>query len=221
MHRIRVWDLPTRLFHWTLALAVVGLVITANLGGNWMTWHMRLGYGVFTLLLFRLVWGFAGGYWSRFARFVYNPVQLLRYLRGSGDETHEIGHSPLGALSVFALLIALSAQVGTGLFSDDEIAFYGPLVSLASGETISLFTWYHKNVGKPVLIGLVVLHILAVLYYQFVKRRDLVTAMIVGDKLLGHHAQSSADGVRERLLAVVVLAFCVTAVWWVIGLGET
>lgn len=221
MHRIRVWDLPTRLFHWTLALAVLGLVVTANLGGNWMIWHMRLGYGVFALLLFRFVWGFAGGHWSRFAHFFYGPGQIWRYLRGHADQTQGVGHSPLGALSVFALLLFLGAQVGTGLFSDDEIAFYGPLVSLVSGDTVALFTWYHKNVGKPTLIGLVVLHILAVLYYRFVKRRDLVSAMIGGDKLLDHHTQSSADGLRERLLAVVVLALCTAAVWWVVGLGTT
>ncbi len=219
MHRIRVWDLPTRLFHWALALAVLGLVVTANLGGNWMVWHMRLGYSVFALLLFRLVWGFVGGHWSRFAHFVYGPGQVLRYIRGQGDQTQAVGHSPLGALSVFALLFILSAQVGTGLFSDDEIAFFGPLVSLVSSDTVALLTWYHKNIGKPALILLVVLHILAVLYYRFVKRSDLIGAMIGGDKLLDRHTQNSADSPRERLLAVLVLAFCVTAVWWVTGLG--
>ncbi len=221
MHRIRVWDLPTRLFHWTLAVAVLGLVVTANLGGNWMIWHMRLGYSVFALLLFRFVWGFVGGRWSRFTHFVYGPAQVLRYIRGQGNQTQAVGHSPLGALSVFALLFMLSAQVGTGLFSDDEIAFFGPLVSLVSSDTVALLTWYHKNIGKPALIGLVVLHILAVLYYRFVKRSDLLGAMIGGDKLLDHHTENSADGPRERLLAVLVLALCVMAVWWVTGLGTT
>ena len=81
MHTIRVWDLPTRLFHWALAACVVGLVVTANVGGNWMTWHGRLGYTVLSLLLFRIVWGFIGGHWSRFGSFAYGPSSVLAYLR--------------------------------------------------------------------------------------------------------------------------------------------
>lgn len=219
MQRTRVWDLPTRLFHWALALAVIGLVVTATLGGNWMNWHLRLGYGVFTLLLFRLAWGFVGGYWSRFARFAYGPGQVWRYVRGHGDALQEVGHSPTGALSVFALLLVLGAQVGTGLFSDDEIAFFGPLTGLVSGDTVSLATWYHKNLGKPLLIGLVALHVLAVGYYRVIKRRDLVQAMLTGDKLLAANVPQSADGLQEWGRAVVVLAACVAIVWWVVRLG--
>ena len=221
MQRIRVWDLPTRLFHWALALAVIGQVVTGNLGGNWMHWHLRLGYGVFTLLLFRLVLVFAGGYWSRFAHFAYGPRQFWRYVRGQGDALQEVGHSPTGALSVFALLLVLGAQVGTGLFSDDEIAFFGPLASLVSGDTVSLATWYHKNLGKPLLIGLVTLHVLAVVYYRVVKRRNLVQAMVTGDKLLVADTPESADGTQERLWAAAVLAACATVVWWVVGLGAS
>ena len=82
--RVRVWDLPTRLFHWVLALAVIGLVVTGKVGGNAMVWHFRLGYVVFALLLFRLVWGLVGGHWSRFVAFIYAPATLIAYLRGEG-----------------------------------------------------------------------------------------------------------------------------------------
>ena len=81
-HTVRIWDLPTRLFHWLLALCVIGLVITANVGGNAMVWHFRLGYAVATLLLFRVVWGLVGGHWSRFSSFLYAPASIVRYLKG-------------------------------------------------------------------------------------------------------------------------------------------
>lgn len=221
MQTIRVWDLPTRLFHWLLATAVVGLVITANVGGNWMNWHLRLGYAVLTLLLFRLVWGFVGGHWSRFGSFLYAPSSLLAYLRGRAKPEHRVGHTPLGALSVFALLLILLAQVTTGLMSDDEIAFFGPLVRFVSGDTVAAATSYHKNVGKFIVIALVVLHLAAIAVYKWVKKDNLVRTMVVGDKqvpvsLSVPHAR---DSVASWALALVVLAACGGAVAWLVRLG--
>jgi len=94
MHTVRVWDLPTRLFHWALVACVIGQIVTANVGGNWMNWHLRLGYTVLTLLLFRLVWGFVGGHWSRFSSFLYGPTTVLNYLRGRARPEHRVGHNP-------------------------------------------------------------------------------------------------------------------------------
>lgn len=222
MQTIRVWDLPTRLFHWLLAAAVVGLVITANVGGNWMNWHLRLGYAVLTLLLFRLVWGFVGGHWSRFGTFLFAPSAVLAYLRGQARPEHRVGHSPLGALSVFALLLILLAQVGTGLMSDDEISFFGPLVRFVSGDTVALATGYHKNVGKFIVIALVVLHIAAILFYKWVKKDSLVQPMVLGDKQVaaGLHLPQSRDTVASRSLALVILAVCAGAVAWLVQLGN-
>src|SRR6185436_9816575 len=89
---IRVWDLPTRVFHWVLASCVIASIVSAKIGGNAMVWHMRLGYVVFTLLIFRLVWGLIGGHWSRFANFIYSPGAVLRYLRGASasHEHHDV-----------------------------------------------------------------------------------------------------------------------------------
>ena len=220
MHTIRVWDLPTRLFHWLLAGCVIGLVVTGSIGGNWMNWHLRLGYAVLTLLLFRLVWGFIGGHWSRFASFVYAPSSLVAYLRGQARPEHRVGHSPLGALSVFALLLLLAAQVATGLMSDDEIAFSGPLVRFVSGDTVSMATNYHKNVGKFIVIGLVVLHVVAILFYKLVKKQGLVRPMVVGDKQLTVLVPSANDTTGTRLLALAVLALCGAAVAWLVSLGN-
>lgn len=138
---IRVWDLPTRAFHWALVACVVGLVISGNIGGNAMTWHFRFGYCVITLLMFRVVWGFVGGHWSRFASFVYPPTQIMAYLRTGGDASHKVGHNPLGALSVLAMLGILMLQVASGLMSDDEISASGPLVRWVSGNLVNLATW--------------------------------------------------------------------------------
>ena len=127
LHKVRVWDLPTRGFHWALVACVIGLAITGTVGGNAMVWHFRFGYTVLALLLFRIVWGLVGGRWSRFGAFIYAPQSVINYLKGRGKPEHGVGHSPIGAGSVFAMLGFLVAQVGTGLLSDDEIAFAGPL----------------------------------------------------------------------------------------------
>lgn len=219
LHTVRVWDLPTRLFHWGLAGCVVGLVVTGNVGGNAMVWHGRLGYAVLALLLFRLVWGFVGGHWSRFGRFVVPPSATLAYLRGRAGSQPSVGHNPLGAWSVLALLLVLLAQVGSGLFADDEIAFSGPLAVLVSGETVGRLTGYHKEVGKLLLIGLVVLHLAAVAFYRVVRRQDLVRAMVVGDKRLPTPAPASDDSPRAWARAALVLAVCVAMVGGVVALG--
>ena len=219
MHRVRVWDLPTRLFHWALVLCVAGLVVSGNLGGNWMEWHLRLGYAALALLLFRLLWGVVGGRWSRFASFVYSPLSVWRHLRGQGAPLPHVGHNPLGAFSVWAMLAVLLVQVGTGLVSDDEIAFFGPLVRFVSYDTAMAATQYHKGWGKLALLGLIGLHVLALLFYHWVKRERLVAAMVSGDKQLPHPAPSAADGTRERLLALVLLGLSSAVVWWVVRLG--
>lgn len=219
MHTVRVWDLPTRLFHWALAMCVIGLVITGNVGGNWMNWHLRLGYAVLTLLIFRLLWGFVGGYWSRFARFVYAPTTVLAYMRGQGRPEHQVGHNPLGALSVFALLAILLAQVGSGLFADDEIAFTGPLVTLVSGEWVSQATSYHKNVGKFIVLALVLLHLGAIAFYKLVKKDNLVRPMLSGDKTVEVPVTSAVDTAGTRLLALLLLAISAGLVYGLVSLG--
>lgn len=220
MVRVRIWDLPTRLFHGVLALCVVGLVITGTVGGDTMTLHFRLGYSVLALLLFRLVWGLFGGYWSRFSAFVYSPSTLLGYLRGERDLRHDIGHSPTGALSVFALLTALLAQVSTGLFSDDEIAFAGPLTPFVSNAWVSLATGYHKNIGKWVLLALVLMHLVAVGIY-FWRKRGLVSAMLHGDKVLPAQPDlpASRDDKRSRVLALLILALSAAVAYGVASLA--
>jgi cytochrome b len=221
LQAVRVWDLPTRTFHWLLAACVIGSVISAKIGGNAMVWHFRLGYVVFTLLAFRILWGLVGGRWSRFASFLYAPATLVRYLRGqSRPEEHlDVGHSPLGALSVFGLLALLATQVGTGLFADDDISNTGPLIKFVSGATSSLLTKWHKSVGQWLIITLVVLHIGAIVFYLVKKNRNLVRPMLTGDKLLPAQVPASTDHVASRAIALLMVGACAALVAWLVSLG--
>jgi cytochrome b len=214
LNKVRVWDLPTRLFHWALVAGVLGLAISGTVGGSAMIWHFRFGYAVLTLLLFRIVWGLVGGRWSRFGAFIYSPQSVYNYLKGRGKAEHSVGHSPIGAGSVFAMLGILLAQVGTGLLSDDEIAFAGPLTSLVSNATVSLATNYHKNIGKWILLALVLLHIAAIVFYLW-RKHNLVGAMLHGDKELVTRVPPSRDDAASRTAALVVLAACAAVVYWI------
>ena len=130
-----------------------------------------------------------------------------------------MGHNPLGAGSVFAMLLVLLAQVGTGLFGDDEIAFTGPLISLVSSATVLALTAYHEKVGQFLVIGLVLLHIAAVLFYLLKKRQNLVQPMLTGDKELPAPTAGTRDDARSRLAALGVLAAAAAVVAWLVRLG--
>jgi cytochrome b len=218
---VRVWDLPTRVFHWTLAATVVGSVLTAKVAGNAMAWHVRFGYIALTLLAFRFVWGLVGGYWSRFASFLPTPGRLARYLRGMHrpDDHFDVGHSPLAGLSVLAMLGVLSLQVATGLVADDEIATTGPLIAYVSSQTSRLATGWHKNFGQWLIIGLVVLHVAAVVFYRLKEGRDLVSPMLHGDKALAGPVPMSRDHAGTRVVAAVIVAACAAAVVWIVSLS--
>jgi cytochrome b len=225
MQTIRVWDLPTRLFHWGMVLCVVGLVISANIeAGDALLWHSRFGYCLLTLLLFRVLWGLVGGHWSLFSSFIYSPVSVLNYLRGKAKAEHLVGHNPMGALSVFALMTALLLQISAGLVSDNEIDFTGPLNHLVSNATALAATTYHKTGGKALIILLVLLHLGAIAFYRFKKKERLVQAMITGDKHLpdsglatsSNGAQvlpQSKDSPAQRALALVLLVICAALVY--------
>jgi cytochrome b len=219
-YRVRVWDLPTRLFHWLLVVCVVALVVTGYTGGGAMEWHARIGYTVLTLLLFRLVWGFFGGHWSRFRSFLPSPSKVGAYLRGSAHPDHLVGHNPLGAGSVFAMLLALLAQVLTGMVSDDDAGFTGPLNRFVSSARGLQATWYHKAVGQWLIVALVLLHIAAVVYYLKKKRQNLVRTMVVGDKELPAPATSSRDDLVSRAAALVLTIACAGVVVWLVRLGN-
>lgn len=179
MQRILIWDLPTRVFHWGLVVCVVGAFISAQIGGNAMLWHGRFGLAVLGLLVFRIVWGFVGSTYVRFAQFVRGPAAIKAYLRG---EWKGEGHNPLGALSVLALLGTLALLVATGLFANDDIAFEGPLYALVGKELSDKLVGLHKLI-EPLIILLVLAHVGAIMFYAHIKKDNLVKPMISGWKV--------------------------------------
>ncbi|MGB6053657.1 MAG: cytochrome b/b6 domain-containing protein [Burkholderiaceae bacterium] len=212
----RVWDLPLRLFHWSLALLVVVSLVTQQIGGNAMEWHFLSGYAVLALLLFRLAWGLVGSRYARFSSFLYAPAEILAYLRGAARRYH--GHNPLGSLSVFALLGVVLAQAVSGLFANDDIASEGPLVKFISKDWSDSFTWFHKAVSGNLIYALIGLHIAAIVYYCLRKKQNLVKPMLTGDKVVDADTQAADDSWRMRLLALALLAISAAVVYGLINL---
>jgi cytochrome b len=187
---------------------VLGLLATAY-GKNMLTWHVWLARLTLALIGFRVLWGLVGGRWSRFSSFIYAPRTVLNYLQNRptpGVQT-EVGHSPLGALSVFALLAALALQLYTGMVIDDEIAFTGPLNRFVSLETVKWASSWHRSWGGWIVIGLIVLHFLAIQVY-IARRNNLLTPMIEGDKWLPAGTPASKDGGKQRVRALLLAVLC-------------
>ncbi|ARJ64461.1 cytochrome B [Magnetospirillum sp. ME-1] len=199
--KFRLWDLPTRLFHWSLAAAIVAASLSGQLGGGLMTWHGRIGLAVVGLLAFRLVWGVVGSTYARFAHFIPTPARIRAYLKG---EWHGEGHNPLGALSVFGLLGLLTVQVATGLFANDDIAFTGPLYDLAGKALSNRLTAIHHLLSKLVYL-LVALHVGAIVFYARIKKQNLVLPMLTGVKE-GAGEPARGGGIVALAVALVMAA---------------
>ena len=202
---VKVWDLPTRVFHWGLLIAVAGSAYSVWIAED-MVWHSRFGYAVLSLCLFRLAWGMVGGHWSRFSSFPASWWQTRDYLASSANVFERPGHNPLGAWSVYTLLLFLLLQVASGLGSDDDVGFNGPLTPLMPSSWVSFLTTYHADVGRWVLIGLITLHVIAVFFYTLVKRRPLIQAMWHGVRQWPVDAVTSVDTWPRRLWALAILA---------------
>lgn len=207
--RVLVWDWPVRACHWLLVVAVVGLLITGKIGGNWMEWHARLGFFVLGLVAFRVLWGIVGSQTARFAYFVHGPRAVLAYLRDG--TTPAAGHSPLGALSVLAMLLVITIQAVSGLFANDDILLEGPYASLVGKETSDLISKIH-DYNSTVLLVLIGLHLAAIAYYGVCKRNNLLPAMISGRKVMHDHVNLSMAPPWRAPVVIAVVAAAVTVI---------
>lgn len=214
----KVWDLPVRVMHWGLVLAVGGAWLTRELEGDWFAWHVRCGYAVLLLAATRIVWGFVGTRHARFADFVRGPRAVLRYLRGgAGEDGQRIaGHNPLGALMVLAMLAMLLAQAALGLFANDQVMSTGPLFGYVSAETSDRLTSLHKQLFD-VIVAAIAVHVAAALFYLWVRRENLILPMITGRKPGDLLPPSASDiGSSRTLLAVGIAAALGALLWWVV-----
>lgn len=218
---IRVWDLPTRLFHWLFAVSVIGAVTTVKVGGVWMDWHLPFGIMALVLLVFRIIWGFTGSRYARFSSFVRRPRTVWAYLRQEETIGHA-GHNPLGGWSVLALLLVVGVQATTGLFATDDILTSGPLNSFVSSDAGRLLTKIHKW-NENVLFGLVGLHLVAIAIYA-IRGKHLVPPMVTGNVKTNAVVSSTTaarDDIGLKAWALILIVALSYGGWWLKGLGDS
>mgnify|MGYP000883636469 CR=1 FL=1 len=216
LQTVTVWDLPTRLFHWTLVALMIFQWLTAEFGSA-MDWHVWGGYAILALVVFRLIWGFVGSDTVRFRDFVRGPGAALGYLKAllRGETPLYLGHNPMGGWSIVAMLALLLVQAGTGLFSRDDILTEGPLVRHVSKQTSNLLTGIHE-INATVLYVLIATHLVAVFGYLLVKKENLIRPMLTGRKPMAGQDVSDDAGYASGWVAAVVLAVAAGIVWYVV-----
>ena len=215
--KVRIWDLPTRLFLWALVIAVAGAYITVQLGGLYMDWHMYFGCAVLGLIAFRILWGIFGSRYARFSSFIRGPAGLRDYFHGKSTFA---GHNPLGAYSVIAMLLVFGFQGVSGLFANDEILTQGPLASYVSSSLSAALTGWH-SLNEWVMITLVVLHVLAIAWYAIVRRKRIVRAMITGNASTDDvpaRTEDAQDNWKVWLRALILAGLVTAAVLWILSL---
>lgn len=214
---VAVWDWPVRVVHWSMVLLFVLLLITGLRGGDALQWHMRFGQALLALVLFRVLWGFVGSRNARFRAFVRGPRAAARYVRSRVRGTPEIHatHNPIGGWMVIALLVAMLVQIGTGLFTNDDILWDGPLAKHVSKDTSDALASFHRRFAW-VVVTLAALHVLAVVAYLAVFRENLARAMVDGMKSLPADLADPSAASASSVKAMVLLAACGLAVWFVL-----
>ncbi len=211
----RVWDLPVRIFHWLLVLAVVGAYATNQAGLESFEYHLWCGYAVVVLVSFRIIWGLVGTYHARFWNFIRGPVLTVRYAMNTmrNRETHYAGHNPLGAIMVVILLTTLLVQGVAGLFTNDEILNVGPLYGYISNELSLQLTRLHRSLFDWIMIALG-LHVAAVIAHRVFKGEDLIKAMFTGRKPADIVKPQEEIASSRLWLALVVLTVVIAVLVW-------
>jgi len=215
---LRVWDLPTRLFHWLLVASFIAAYLTNWLGVSYFTYHLWSGYFVTVLVGFRILWGIFGTHHAQFSNFVRHPLESFRYASSliKNNAPAYPGHNPLGALMVLLLLIIALVQAVTGLFANDEIFNAGPLYGYVSNELSLKLTGIHKELFYWIL-GAIAIHVSAVLFYVFVKRDNLIKAMITGKKpRRGYEGARSIESSKVWLALFLVVLVSALLAWVVV-----
>ncbi|MGB3725898.1 MAG: cytochrome b/b6 domain-containing protein [Glaciecola sp.] len=177
---IKVWDVPTRLFHWLLVAAIVFQYVSAEIVDNLIQWHFYVGYSCIGLVLFRLLWGMVGSHYAKFSQFMVSPTTAIKYVKGQSSRPF-IGHNPIGGYSVVLLLSLVLTQALTGLFITDDIFSSGPYYGVLPAYWEDLANFVHHN-GFNVLLAAIALHVSAIIFYRIKAKQNLTKAMITGTK---------------------------------------
>lgn len=214
---IKVWDLPVRIFHWSLVLLFIAAYVTNALGPSYFQYHLWTGYAVIVLVTFRIIWGIVGTYHARFINFVRNPITTAKYALATlkNKEPHYTGHNPLGAIMVVLLLLTILIQAITGLFANDEIFNLGPLYAYISDELSLKLTSLHRQLFYWIL-GAILLHIIAILIHLFFKKENLIKAMFTGKKSANALEGGKSISSSRVLLAVIIVIALATLLTWII-----
>ncbi|MES2579357.1 MAG: cytochrome b/b6 domain-containing protein [Pseudomonadota bacterium] len=210
--KIQIWDLPIRLFHWLLVITIALSYLTIEIGGAWADWHARLGALALGLIVFRVLWGFFGNQQARFSQFFPTPSRLIQYFKG---QWQGVGHSPLGGLAVFALLGLTGIVVVTGLFANDDITLFGPLYPLINQSLSDWMTGIHAIAFNALLI-FIALHLLAIAFYWFVKKNNLIKPMLTGKKDLQISHQTAQPKTKPAYFFISI-ALALLIVWLTFG----
>jgi len=215
---VKIWDVPVRIFHWSLVTLFIAAYVTNLLGPNYFNYHLWAGYGIIVLVVFRILWGFVGTYHARFFNFVRTPVATTKYALSvlKKKDVHYLGHNPLGAVMVVALLLAILVQAVTGLFSNDEIINLGPLYGYINDELSLKLTSIHRQLFYWIA-GAIFLHIAAVLFHVWFKRDNIVKAMFTGKKNTDELAEEKSISSSRIWLAIIIVAIVIAALVWIIS----
>jgi cytochrome b len=211
---VPVWDMPVRVFHWSIVCLVALSWVSAENG--YMKLHLWSGLGLLTLLLFRIAWGFIGSTTARFSDFAHGPGQALAYLRAlrRGERQAHAGHNPAGGWMVMVLLAVLLLQAGIGLFANDGVHFNGPLAARISSGLSDRLTSLHGTLFNFILL-LLWMHIVAVLFYRFVRGDNLIAAMISGKKPRPEIPANAHLKFVPQRWALLALALAAALVYWI------
>ena len=217
--QVKVWDLFVRFSHWLIVLIVLSAWLSSEFGDTEYKWHSLNGYAIFVLVLTRILWGFFGSTTARFSHFVKSPKIFFRYILASrsGKSSESLGHNPAGGWMIAVLLMVLLAQATTGMFTSDDISFEGPFAYYVSTNMSERLTSLHLLLFNA-LLGLIVLHVLAVLYHQLIKKESIIRAMFTGNKHTKRRNKNESNTFvfRSVFFALGILSTIGFVLWWLL-----
>lgn len=213
-----IWDLPTRIFHWSLATCFFGAWITHEMEASGFWLHTIFGYSALVLVLWRLGWGYIGTRYALFRNFIAGPRSTLAYLRAEASDpsTIQVGHSPTGGWAIIAMLALIGLQACSGLLNGGELLMEGPWFHAVPGWAKDFAHEFHE-LNFNILLGLVGLHLAAILFYAVKRKRNLLPAMITGYSKAG--GDSQGVGSHRLLPALLLLALAALIVWTIVSLA--